>query len=112
MFIGHFTEQPWQDDTTGLMCTHTTDLSISNELYDPKIGHALYNRYLDEKLYAEEMGFDGLMLNEHHSTPFCMQGVTNVGASILARITKKAKIIILGNVLPIWDDPLWLQAHR
>jgi hypothetical protein len=23
------------------------------------------------------MGFEGLMLNEHHSTPFCMQGVTN-----------------------------------
>jgi alkanesulfonate monooxygenase SsuD/methylene tetrahydromethanopterin reductase-like flavin-dependent oxidoreductase (luciferase family) len=48
------------------------------------------------------------MLNEHHSTPFCMQGVTNVGASILARVTKKAKIVILGNILPIWDDPLWL----
>ena len=51
------------------------------------------------------------MLNEHHSTPFCMQGVTNVGASILARQTSKAKIIILGNVLPIWDDPLWLAEQ-
>jgi alkanesulfonate monooxygenase SsuD/methylene tetrahydromethanopterin reductase-like flavin-dependent oxidoreductase (luciferase family) len=37
-----------------------------------------------------------------------MQGVTNVGAAILARVTKKAKIVILGNILPIWDDPLWL----
>jgi alkanesulfonate monooxygenase SsuD/methylene tetrahydromethanopterin reductase-like flavin-dependent oxidoreductase (luciferase family) len=57
------------------------------------------------------MGFDAVMLNEHHSTPFCMQGVTNVGASILARITNKVKIIILGNVLPIWDDPLWLAEQ-
>ena len=57
------------------------------------------------------MGFDAVMLNEHHSTPFCMQGVTNVGASILARITKQVKIIILGNVLPIWDDPLWLAEQ-
>ena len=32
----------------------------------------------------------------------------NVEASILARITKKAKIVLLGNILPIWDDPLWL----
>ena len=54
------------------------------------------------------MGFDGLMLNEHHSTPFCMGGVMNVEAAILARITKRAKIVLLGNVLPIWDDPLWL----
>ncbi|MCH7714365.1 MAG: LLM class flavin-dependent oxidoreductase [Chloroflexi bacterium] len=111
MLIGHFTEQPWQDDKTGLMGTQSTDLSISNELYDPKVGAQLYNRYLDEKIYAEEMGFDALMLNEHHSTPFCMQGVTNVGASILARQTKKAKIVILGNVLPIWEDPLFLAEQ-
>ena len=111
MLIGHFTEQPWQDDASGLMGTQSTDLAISNSHYNPAVGAQLYNRYLDEKVYAEEMGFDGLMLNEHHSTPFCMQGVTNVGASILARITKKAKIIILGNVLPIWDDPLWLAEQ-
>ena len=111
MLIGHFTEQPWQDDATGLMGTQSTDLGISNELYDPKVGAQLYNRYLDEKIYAEEMGFDALMLNEHHSTPFCMQGVTNVGASILARQTSKAKIVILGNVLPIWEDPLFLAEQ-
>ncbi len=57
------------------------------------------------------MGFDGLMLNEHHSTPFCMQGVTNIEAAILARETKRAKIVILGNILPIWDDPLFLAEQ-
>ena len=111
MLIGHFTEQPWQDDSSGLMGTQSTDLGISNSFYNPAVGASLYNRYLDEKLYAEEMGFDAFMLNEHHSTPFCMQGVTNIGAAILARQTKKAKIIILGNVLPIWDDPLWLAEQ-
>jgi len=111
MLIGHFTEQPWQDNTTGLMGTQSLDLSISNGVYDPKVGAKLYNRYLDEKIYADQVGFDALMLNEHHSTPFCMQGVTNVGASILARETKQAKIIILGNILPIWDDPLWLAEQ-
>jgi alkanesulfonate monooxygenase SsuD/methylene tetrahydromethanopterin reductase-like flavin-dependent oxidoreductase (luciferase family) len=111
MLIGHFTEQPWQDNTTGLMGTQSLDLSISNGVYDPKVGAQLYNRYLDEKIYADQIGFDALMLNEHHSTPFCMQGVTNVGASILARETKQAKIIIRGNILPIWDDPLWLAEQ-
>ena len=48
------------------------------------------------------------MLNEHHSTPFCMGGAMNVEASILARITQRAKIVLLGNIIPIWDDPLWL----
>ena len=114
MFIGYFTERPYQDPNSGYFGAtgaDITDLTLSNRAYDPKIGAELYNRYLDEKVYAEEMGFDGLMLNEHHSTPFCMGGVMNVEAAILARITKRAKIVLLGNVLPIWDDPLWLAEE-
>jgi len=111
VFIGYFTERPYQDPSSGYFGRtgrSIEDLSLSNRDYDPKLGAELYNRYLDEKIYAEEMGFDGLMLNEHHSTPFCMGGVMNVEAAILARITKRAKIVLLGNVLPIWEDPLWL----
>jgi alkanesulfonate monooxygenase SsuD/methylene tetrahydromethanopterin reductase-like flavin-dependent oxidoreductase (luciferase family) len=114
MFVGYFTERPYQDRGSGYFGAagrDITDLAMSNSSYDSKLGADLYNRYLDEKVYAEEMGFDGLMLNEHHSTPFCMGGVVNVEAAILARITKRAKIVILGNVLPIWDDPLWLAEE-
>ena len=111
MFIGYFTERPYQDPKSGYFGAtgkSIMDLNVSNDIYDSELGASLYNRYLDEKLYAEEMGFDGLMLNEHHSTPFCMGGAMNVEASILARITQRAKIVLLGNILPIWDDPLWL----
>jgi len=111
MFIGYFTERPYQDLNSGYFGATgraLEDLSMSNASYDPKIGAELYNRYLDGKVYADSIGFDGLMLNEHHSTPFCMGGVMNVEAAILARITQNAKIVLLGNVLPIWDDPLWL----
>ncbi len=111
MFIGHFTERPYQDPKSGYFGATglpIKDLTLSNEIYDPEVGADLYNRYLDEKIYADEAGFDGLMLNEHHSTPFCMGGATNVEAAILARITKNAKIVLLGNILPLWDDPLWL----
>ena len=111
MFIGYFTERPYQDQASGYFGATgkpIMDLKVSNGVYDSYLAADLYNRYLDEKLYAEEMGFDGLMLNEHHSTPFCMGGAMNVEASILARITQRAKIVLLGNILPIWDDPLWL----
>jgi alkanesulfonate monooxygenase SsuD/methylene tetrahydromethanopterin reductase-like flavin-dependent oxidoreductase (luciferase family) len=114
MFIGYFTERPYQDAASGFFGATgrpIQDLGISNDSYDPVLGSQLYHRYFDEKLYAEQMGFDGLMLNEHHSTPFCMGGVMNVEAAILARITQRAKIVLLGNVLPIWDDPLWLAEE-
>jgi alkanesulfonate monooxygenase SsuD/methylene tetrahydromethanopterin reductase-like flavin-dependent oxidoreductase (luciferase family) len=35
----------------------------------------------------------------------------NVEAAILARITKRSKIVLLGNVLPIWDNPLLLAEE-
>src|SRR5580698_7245415 len=108
MKIGYFTERPYQDPALMEGLVDLVDLAQSNDVYDPVLGSDLYRRYLNEKVYAEEMGFDMLMLNEHHSTPFCMGGVMNVEASILAHITKKAKIVLLGNVIPIWDDPLWL----
>ena len=111
MFVGYFTERPYQDEASGYFGATgkpIMDLTVSNEIYAPPLAANLYNRYLDEKVYAEEMGFDGLMLNEHHNTPFCMGGAMNVEASILARITNRAKIILLGNILPLWDDPLWL----
>jgi alkanesulfonate monooxygenase SsuD/methylene tetrahydromethanopterin reductase-like flavin-dependent oxidoreductase (luciferase family) len=114
MFIGYFTERPYQDPESGYFGATgkpVMDLGMSNASYDPKLGAELYNRYFDERVYAEEVGFDGIMLNEHHSTPFCMGGVMNVEAAITARITRRAKIVLLGNVLPIWDDPLWLAEE-
>jgi len=114
MLIGYFTERPYQDPEAswwGTTGRRLTDLDSTNGDYNPRLGADLYNRYLDEKVYAEEMGFDALALNEHHSTPFCMGSSCNVEASILARITTTAKIVLIGNILPIWDDPLWLAEE-
>ena len=40
-------------------------------------------------MLAEEVGIDGIMLNEHHNAPFCMQAKANIFAAILAGMTKK-----------------------
>lgn len=109
MFIGSFTERPYQDEK--LTGRDLGDLTVSNSEYDPAVGNSLYHRYLDEKVYAEKMGFDGVILNEHHSTFFCMGNVMNVEASILARITERVKIVLLGNVLPIHEDPIFLAEQ-
>jgi alkanesulfonate monooxygenase SsuD/methylene tetrahydromethanopterin reductase-like flavin-dependent oxidoreductase (luciferase family) len=114
MLVGYFTERPYQDPTAswwGREGRRLVDLDSSNEEYNPVLAADLYDRFFEEKLYAEEMGFDALTLNEHHSTPFCMGQVCNVEAAILARITQKAKIVLIGNILPIWDDPLWLAEE-
>ena len=57
---------------------------LSNKHFDPVAGSRLYNEFSKTMSYAEEMGVDGIMLNEHHNAPFCMQAKSNVFASILA----------------------------
>jgi len=54
---------------------------------------------------------DGIMLNEHHNAPFCMQARTNMFGAILAAVTKRAKIVFLGNPLPLSDNPVQLAEE-
>lgn len=81
-------------------------VTFSNSHFDPERGHELYNRYLDELEYAETLGFDGVCVNEHHQTAYGLMPSPNVIAGTLARRTKKIRIAILGNALPLRDHPL------
>ena len=60
-------------------------VTVPNQLFDPQIGHEIYNRYLDELVYADELGFDGVCINEHHQNAYGLMPSPNLMASILAR---------------------------
>src|SRR6187551_802684 len=112
MHVMYFTEQPMSayPADIGLDTGHTA-LMFSNKHFDPVAGSRLYNEYLEHYIYAEEQGVEGFMLNEHHNAPFCMQAKCNVFASILAAVTKKAKIVLLGNPLPLAENPVRLAEE-
>lgn len=103
MRVYHFTEQPypdaWDDHQGSLRVT------LSNRKCDPKIASDLFHRYYDEWLIAEDLGYD-LMLNEHHQTATCMSSTVIVPLSILARQTKKARLLVLGYPIGHRPDPL------
>lgn len=81
-------------------------VTLPNSYYDPERGHELYNRYLDEMELADELGFDGVCVNEHHQTAYGMMPAPDVLAGALARSTKNAKICVLGRALPLLENPL------
>ena len=80
-------------------------VTFSNSQYDPKKGAELYNRYLDELEYADKLGFDGVVLNEHHQNAYGLMPTPGVLAGALARSVKKAKLAILGRALPAVAEP-------
>ncbi|MDB5374507.1 MAG: Flavin-dependent oxidoreductase, luciferase family [Belnapia sp.] len=112
MHIMYFTEQP--------MATYPADkglefgataLMFSNSHFDPAEGSRLYNEYIEQYVLAEDVGFDGIMLNEHHNAPFCMQAKANIFAALLAGLTKRVKIVMLGNPLPLAENPIRLAEE-
>ena len=86
-------------------------LTFPNTYFDPGKGTDLFKRYFDESMYVDELGFDGIMVNEHHNTPSCMNASCNLTAAVLARTTQQAKILLLGNILTIHDNPVRLAEE-
>lgn len=104
MRIWHFTEMPYPN-LPPLETLSSTRVNIPSKYFDPRHGADLYNRYLDEYLIADELGFD-LMLNEHHQMATCLNAAAPIPAAILARQTSKARILILGNPISHSINPI------
>ena len=60
-------------------------IDFPNALYDPVKGHELYNRHLRTMVRAEQLGFDGLAINEHHSMVYSMTPTASLMAARLER---------------------------
>jgi len=80
-------------------------VSLPNRYYDPKIGADLYHRFIDEWMIAEELGLE-IMVNEHHQTATNLNPSGPVVMGILARETKRARLLILGNPIANRRDPV------
>lgn len=81
-------------------------VTYPNVHYDPERGATLYRHYLEEMVYAEELGFDAIGCNEHHQTAYGLMPAPNLIAAMLVQRTRRAQIAILGNAIPLRDHPL------
>ena len=81
-------------------------LTYPNANFDPALGSALYARYLDELEYADQLGFDGIAVNEHHQSAYGLMPSPNLMAAALTRRTSRARIMVLGNAIGIRGNPL------
>jgi alkanesulfonate monooxygenase SsuD/methylene tetrahydromethanopterin reductase-like flavin-dependent oxidoreductase (luciferase family) len=71
-------------------------VDFPNKYYDPKRGHALYQRYLAELLLADQVGFDAVVVNEHHNTSYSMMAAPSLIAAAIIPQMKNAKICVWG----------------
>ena len=103
MRVYQFTEQAyfptWNDHSGSLR------VILPNRKCDPHVAADLFHRYYDEYQLCDELGID-VMLNEHHQTATCMSSSVVIGLAVLSRITKKARLLVLGYPIGHRPDPL------
>jgi alkanesulfonate monooxygenase SsuD/methylene tetrahydromethanopterin reductase-like flavin-dependent oxidoreductase (luciferase family) len=80
-------------------------VSLPNRIYDPNKGAALYDRFIEEWQIAEEEGVE-IMLNEHHQTATCVDPAAPLVLAALARVTSKARLLVLGNPIANRRQPI------
>ena len=79
---------------------------VPSSYFDPAKGAANYKEHLDEMTYCEELGFDGVVFNEHHYSSYGTMPSPNLIAAALSQKTTRIRIGVLGNILPLRSHPV------
>ena len=93
MKVWHFSEMAYHPGWDEL--GHSLRNTIPSKSCDPVVAADLYHRYLDEWAMCDELDLN-IMVNEHHASPTCITSVCTVPMAVLARETKKARLLCLG----------------
>jgi alkanesulfonate monooxygenase SsuD/methylene tetrahydromethanopterin reductase-like flavin-dependent oxidoreductase (luciferase family) len=77
------------------------EVRFTNRFCDPRIVTKTYHEHLDEWAMCEDLGFDGAFVNEHHFTAINIQPSCNITATAIIVRTKRMKVGVIGNILPL-----------
>jgi len=88
-----------------LDATDSVRATLPNKYCDPKIAADLYHETLDEYLVADDVGLN-VMATEHHAGINSLIGSNPTFVGIIARQTRKARILSLGTLISLRSDPV------
>jgi alkanesulfonate monooxygenase SsuD/methylene tetrahydromethanopterin reductase-like flavin-dependent oxidoreductase (luciferase family) len=83
---------------------------LGRKQFNPQVAVDTYRNHLAGWVEMERQGFDGIAINEHHSTPFGLNNSPNLIAAAISQLTSKMKILVYANLLPL-HDPLRLAEE-
>ena len=78
--------------------------------FRPEVAARTYEEHLEAWSLMDEIGFDGVGFNEHHTSPYGLMNSPNIMAAAAAQRTRRLKLLIYGNLLPI-HNPLRLAEE-
>src|SRR4051812_7924396 len=79
--------------------------SLPNRYCDPAIAARLFDEVLDEHAYCDELGIN-IVTTEHHAGINNLCGASPLVTAVVARITRRVKILSLGTLVTVRPDPV------
>jgi alkanesulfonate monooxygenase SsuD/methylene tetrahydromethanopterin reductase-like flavin-dependent oxidoreductase (luciferase family) len=83
---------------------------LSQRHFKADVAMRTYAEHLAAWEELDRLGYDGVGFNEHHCSPYGLMNSPNLMASAAAQRTKKLKLLIYGNLLPL-HEPLRLAEE-
>ena len=77
LFCWHFMSYPYRRPTSTRNTTPRW-ITVPNKLWDREKSQGLLNGYIDQLAYADTLGFDGMVLNEHHQNIYGLMPSPNI----------------------------------
>lgn len=83
---------------------------LSKQHFKADVAVRTYAEHLEAWEELDRLGYDGVGFNEHHCSPYGLMNSPNLMASAAAQRTKRLKLLIYGNLLPL-HEPLRLAEE-
>jgi alkanesulfonate monooxygenase SsuD/methylene tetrahydromethanopterin reductase-like flavin-dependent oxidoreductase (luciferase family) len=79
--------------------------SLPNRYCDPKVAARLFEETLDEYMLCDELGLN-ITSSEHHAGINALYGASPLVLGIVARQTKKIRLLSMGTLITVRNDPV------
>ncbi len=79
--------------------------SLPNKYCEPEIAARLYDEVFEEYQHCDEIGLN-IVTNEHHSGINNLWAASPVITGVVARLTKRVRILSLGTLITVRPDPV------
>src|SRR6266849_865917 len=83
---------------------------LPKQHFRPDVAVRNYREHLEAWALMEELGFDGIGFNEHHTSPYGLMTSPNLMAAAISQRNCRMKVLIMGNLPPI-HEPLRLAEE-
>ncbi len=83
---------------------------LSKQHFKAGVAVRTYAEHLDAWEELDRLGYDGVVFNEHHCSPYGLMNSPNLMAASAAQRTKTLKLLIYANLLPL-HEPLRLAEE-